>query len=52
MPTAETREREFGALLSVPDQYAKMVLSLDRFDFSQDGIIHRYLPDFLLGGER
>lgn len=48
MPTEETRAREFGALLAVPDQYEKMVLSLDRIDFSQDGIKHRYLPDFLL----
>ena len=49
MPTAETREREFGSLLTVPDQYSKMVLSMDRFDFSQNGIVHRYLPEFLLG---
>jgi len=49
MPTEETREREFGALLSVPDQYDKLVLSMDRFDFSSDGIRHRYLPEFLVG---
>lgn len=49
MPTPEIRQREFGALMTVPDQYAKMVLSMDRFDFSQDGIVHRYLPEFLLG---
>lgn len=48
MPTPETREREFGSLLAVPDQYSKMVLSMDRFDFSQNGIVHRYLPEFLL----
>ena len=48
MPTEETREREFSALMSVPDQYEKLVLSMDRFDFSDGGIKHRYLPDFLL----
>ena len=48
MPTAETREREFSALASVPDQYRKVVLSMDSFDFSRDGIEHIHLPDFLL----
>ena len=48
MPTEETRNREFSALMSVPDQYEKVVLSMDRFDFSSSGIMHRYLPDFLL----
>ena len=51
MPTEETRQREFGALLAVPDQYAKYVLTLDRFDFSRDGIRHFYLPDFLCSVE-
>ena len=51
MPTQETREREFGALMSVPDQYDKLVLSMDKFDFSADGIRHRYLPDFLVGSD-
>ena len=48
MPTAETREREFAALASVPDQYRKVVLSMDTVDFSRDGIEHVHLPDFLL----
>ena len=48
MPTKETREREFGALAEVPDQYEKIVLSMDRFDFSENGIKHYYLPDFLV----
>jgi len=47
MPTKETRDREFGALMSVPDQYRKIVLSMDSFDFSRDGIEHRHLPDFI-----
>lgn len=53
MPNGETREREFSALESVPDQYEKIVLSLDRFDFSRNGVRHAYLPDYLteLSGE-
>ena len=49
MSTEETRDREFSALRLVPDQFEKIVLSMDRFNFSQGGIKHRYLPDFLLG---
>lgn len=48
MPTDETREREFSSLRLVPDQYEKVVLSMDRFDFSNGGIKHYYLPDYLL----
>lgn len=48
MPTEETRDREFSALRLVPDQFEKIVLSMDRFDFSHGGIKHLYLPDFLL----
>lgn len=48
MENEETREREFSALMAVPDQYPKMVLSLDRVDFSSNGIKHMYLPDFLM----
>lgn len=48
MATEETQEREFSALRAVPDQYPKMVLSMDRIDCSEGGIIHKYLPDFLL----
>ena len=49
MESEETRQREFSALMSVPDQYPKMVLSLDRVDFSSNGIRHEYLPEFLMG---
>ena len=47
MPTEETSNRVFRALNSVLDQFRKMVLSMDKADFSAGGIIHRYLPDFL-----
>lgn len=45
----ETIEREFGSLLEIRDNYPKIVLSMDRFNFGREGILHRYLPDFLLG---
>ena len=51
MDSDETEKREFDALKAVPDQYPKLVLSLDRVDLSQEGIVHRYLPDFLLEAE-
>ena len=48
MPSRETAEREFQALLSVKDNFPKTVLSLDEFDFSRDGIEHKNLINFLL----
>lgn len=48
LASEETVEREFGALLEVDDNYPKYVLSMDRFDMSRKGIVHKYLPDFLL----
>ena len=51
MPTKETREREFGALLAIPDQFPKMVLSLDRLNLGGNGILHKYIPEFLLETE-
>ncbi len=41
-------EREFGALSSVNDDVPKYVLSLDKKDFSRDGIIHKNIIDWLL----
>lgn len=43
-----TREREFQPLLEVKDNYPKIVLSLDEFDLSKDGIMHQNLIDWLL----
>lgn len=48
MPIKETRDREFGALEAIPDQFDKIVLSMDRVDFSRNGIRHMYIPDFML----
>jgi predicted AAA+ superfamily ATPase len=41
-------EREFGAYDSVKDSYPKYVLSMDKFDFSRNGIKHLNIIDFLL----
>ena len=48
MNTPKTREREFSSLLNIQDQFPKFVLSLDEFDFSNKGIIHKNIIDFLL----
>ena len=45
----ETIEREFGAFNAISDSSPKYVLSLDRFDYSRDGIGHLNIVDFLLG---
>ena len=41
-------EKEFGAFKSIEDNYPKYVLSMDKFDFSQNGIIHKNVIDWLL----
>ena len=46
---AETIEREFGAFKPISDASPKFVLSLDRMDFSRNGISHLNIVDFLLG---
>lgn len=48
LASEETVEREFGSLLAIEDNYPKYVLSMDRFDMGREGILHRYIPDFLL----
>lgn len=48
LASEETIEREFGVLNEVKDNYPKYVLSLDDFDFSRHGILHRNLREFLL----
>lgn len=44
----KTIDREFGAFTSVLDNYPKLVLSTDKTDFSQDGIIHKNIIDWLM----
>lgn len=44
----EVIEREFGAFKVIDDNYPKYVLSLDKADFSKDGIIHKNIIEWLL----
>jgi hypothetical protein len=45
----KTREREFGNLVNIPDNYPKYVVSLDEFNRGSEvvGIAHLHLLDFL-----
>ena len=43
--------REFSAFDNVKDHYPKYVISTDKFDMSQNGIIHKNIIDFLLEEE-
>ena len=44
----KVEEREFGALKKIEDNYPKYVISLDKMNFSQNGIIHKNIVDWLL----
>ena len=44
-------EREFGAFDNIGDHYPKYVISTDKFDMSQNGIIHMNIIDWLLKDE-
>ena len=44
----ETLKREFSVYNFVKDSYPKYVVSMDDLDFSQNGIIHKNIKDFLL----
>lgn len=52
MENEKTREREFGVYDLIKDNYPKYVLSMDKFDFSQKGIVHKNIIDFLLEDEK
>ena len=47
----KVEEREFGALRKIEDNYPKYVISLDKTDFSQNGIMHKNIVDWLLGDD-
>ncbi len=47
LETEETRNREFGVYQKVEDNYPKYVLSMDKINFSQNGIIHLNIVQFL-----
>lgn len=44
----EAIRREFSVYNAVKDSYPKYVVSMDELDFSQNGIIHKNIKDFLL----
>lgn len=48
LASEETVNREFGAFKGIDDNYPKYVLSLDEFDFSRDGYVHKNIRKFLL----
>ncbi len=52
MENEETRDREFGVYDLIKDNYPKYVLSMDKLDFSQRGIVHKNIIDFLLESEK
>lgn len=41
-------EREFEAYKKINDNYPKYVITMDKFDFSRDGIIHKNIINWLL----
>ena len=47
----EVISREFGAFNVINDNYPKYVISLDKRDFSKNGIKHLNLIDFLIKNE-
>ncbi|MBR2708645.1 MAG: ATP-binding protein [Clostridia bacterium] len=44
-------KREFGAYDGVKDNYPKYVLTMDKIDYSKDGIIHKNIIEWLLDFE-
>lgn len=40
--------REFGAYKNVADNFPKYVITMDKIDYSRDGIIHKNIIDWLL----
>ena len=44
----KVEEREFGSIKKIEDNYPKYVISLDKMNFSQNGIIHKNIVDWLL----
>ena len=44
----ENLDREFGAFSNINDNFPKYVISMDELDFTQNGIIHKNIIDWLL----
>ena len=49
LESESTRQREFEVYDKIQDHFPKFVLSMDKLDFSQQGIVHINLIDWLLG---
>jgi len=47
----EVIQREFGAFDVIEDNYPKYVITLDKTDFSRNGIIHKNIIEFLLDSD-
>ncbi|MDD2458239.1 MAG: ATP-binding protein [Eubacteriales bacterium] len=45
----QTRTREFSAFSGIQDVFPRYVMTLDMFDFSEQGIVHLNVFEFLLG---
>ncbi len=46
----ENEDREFRPIEKIADNFPKMVLTMDKlWGHGRNGIIRKYLPDFLLG---
>jgi len=46
-----TKQREFGALENIPDNYPKYVVSMNDFNYQSNGIKHLNIRDFLLNDD-
>jgi predicted AAA+ superfamily ATPase len=49
---SKTIDREFSVLETIPDNFPKTVLTLDRIPVKRSGIHHHYLPEWLLGAQK
>ena len=41
-------DREFNILTKIEDNFPKYVITMDKLNFSKNGIIHKNIIDFLL----
>jgi hypothetical protein len=44
----EVMEREISPLLSIKDAYPKYLFTMDNMPMDTRGIIHKYIPEWLL----
>ena len=47
----EARIREFGAFAPIKDNFPKYIISLDKVDYSRDGIKNINIIDFLMNDD-